>query len=73
MTKQMPKTMINKIERMNKLMEQVVSLNIELEEWLEKNGISDGFDLATDYRESRGYEIFDVDGFVARVNEELGA
>lgn len=71
MTKQMPKTMIGKVERMNKLMQQVVDLNCELEQWLEKNGIEDGFDFTGDYRESRGYEIYDVDGFINAVNEAL--
>lgn len=71
MTKQMPKTMIAKIERMNKLMQQVVDLNFELEEWLEKNGFEDAYDFTFDYRESRGYEIVHVDWFVNDVNEEL--
>lgn len=71
MTKQMPKTMIAKVERMNKLMQQVVDLNCELEQWLEKNGIEDGFDFTGDYRETRGYEIYDVDGFINAVNEAL--
>jgi len=72
MTKQMPKYMIEKINRMNKLMQQVCELNSELETWLEENDVTcDGFDFTYDYRESRGYEIYDLDGFVKEVNENL--
>lgn len=71
MSKQMPKYMVEKINRMNKLMQQIVELNFQLEEWLEANGVEDGYDLTVDYRESRGYEIFDVEGFVQEVNDSL--
>ncbi len=69
--KKMPRYLIAKIERANRLMEEIISINIELEEWLEKRGIYDGFDFTFDYRESRGYEITQVEQFVRRVEEEI--
>lgn len=73
MAKKIPKYIRQNILKTSLYMEKVVNLNLELEEWLEKQGIGDGFDLSGDYRESRGYEIFDVDGFLDRVLEEIEA
>ena len=71
MAKRTPKYIIDKIYRMNRLMQQVVDLNFELEEWLEANGIYDGFDFTYDYRDDRGYGIIDVGEFVKDINEAI--
>ena len=71
MSKQMPKYMVKKVERMCALMEQIVSLNMELEEWLEANGIEDGFDFTCEHRDDRGYAVWNVESFVEAVNAEL--
>ena len=72
MTKQLPKAMQQKINRMSKLMSQLIDLNQELEQWLEDSGITpDGFDYTYDHREHPGYWISDADGFIAEVNRDL--
>lgn len=71
MAKRTPKYIIEKIDRMNRLMQQVVDLNFELEEWLEANGIEDGFDFTFDQRDDRGYGIIDVGEFVKDINEAI--
>ena len=72
MTKQMPKAMQQKVNRMSKLMSQLIDLNQELERWLEDSGITtDGFDYTYDHREHPGYWIVDVDAFIAEVNRDL--
>lgn len=71
MAKQMPKYMVKKVERMSELMEQIVDLNFEVEEWLEKNGIEDGFDFTYDHRDSRGYGVTNVSEFVQAVNDAI--
>jgi len=64
-----PKHIKAKVERINKLMEQIVELNMEVEGWLEKNGCDDAFDFTTDFRNCRGYGIDSVETFYARVEE----
>ena len=72
MTKQMPKAMQQKVNRMSKLMSQLIDLNQELERWLEDSGITtDGFDYTYDHREHPGYWIVDADAFIAEVNSDL--
>ena len=71
MAKQAPKYIIKKIERMSDMMEELVQLNMEVEGWLEKNGIYDGFDFSNDHRDDRGYGIWDVDRYVAAINEAI--
>lgn len=71
MSKQMPKYMTKKVERMCALMEQIVSLNMELEEWLEANGIENGYDFTYEHRDDRGYAVWNVESFVEAVNAEL--
>lgn len=73
MAKKVPKYILQNLEKTSSYMEKVVRLNQELEEWLEKNGIQDGFDLTSDYRESRGYEIFDTESFLDRALSEMNA
>lgn len=71
MAKQTPRHIIKKIERMNRLMEQLIDLNVELEDWLEKNGIEDGFDFTYDNRDDRGYAIIWPDQFIEKINEAI--
>lgn len=71
MAKQMPKYMVKKVERMSELMEQIVSINFEVEEWMEKNGIKDGFDFTYDHRDDRGYGVISVSEFVQAVNDAI--
>ena len=66
-----PKHIINKVERMARLMDQLVELNIEVEEWMEKNGIDDAFDFTRDYRDDRGYGISFPYDFIAKVERRL--
>ena len=64
-----PKHIKAKVERINRLMEQIVELNMEVEDWLEKNGIENGFDFTDDFRDSRGYGIDSAETFYARIEE----
>lgn len=57
MAKRVPKHIIQKLERMSRLMGQLTDLNMELEAWMEKNGIEDAFDFTTDWRYEPAYEI----------------
>lgn len=68
MAKQMPKYMVKKVERMNDLMQQIVDLNFEVEDWMERNGVKDAFDFTFDHRDSRGYGVVNVAEFVRAVN-----
>ena len=63
MTKKVPMYVLRKVDRMNNLMQKIVDLNLEVEEWLEKNGVTDGYDFANQFRDDRGYGIYDVLGF----------
>ena len=71
MAKKMPKYMVDKVRRMNALMQQIVDLNMEVEEWLEKNGVENPYEVGFDYHECRGYEVYDVEGFVQTMNEAM--
>lgn len=71
MAKQMPKYMVEKIRRMNRLMAEIIDLNEELENWMEKNGIDYGFDFTFGHRDDSGYGILDVDWFVQCVNDAI--
>jgi hypothetical protein len=64
MAKRVPKHIIRKLERMSKLMGQLTDLNMELEEWMEANGIEDGFDFTYDYRHEPAYEIHRREDFI---------
>lgn len=72
MARQVPKHIKAKIERMNRLMAQVVELNEELERWLESSGVAaDGYDYVTEWKLLPGYEIARPDDFVAKVDNDL--
>lgn len=72
MSKRVPKHIRAKIERMSRLMDTIVDLNIEVEKWVEKNtDIDDCFDFAYDHRDERGYGIIRVDAFVKAIEEQL--
>ena len=72
MAKQMPKAMQKKLERVDRLMSQIIDLNQDIERWLEASGITeDGFDYTSDFREYPGYWIVDREGFIAKVNQDL--
>ena len=71
MAKRVPKHIIHKLERMSKLMGQLTDLNIELEKWMEKNGIEDAFDFTHDYRYEPAYEILDRKAFVEAIEEAI--
>lgn len=70
--KRVPKHIKAKIERTNRLMETIIDLNIEVEEWIEGNtGIDDAFDFTSDYRDDRGYGINQVAEFIDRIESEV--
>jgi len=71
MAKRVPKHIIQKIERMSKLMGQLTDLNMELEEWMEKNGIEDAFDFTHDWRYEPAYEITRREDFVKALEEAI--
>lgn len=71
MAKRVPKYIIQNIQRTNELMQKIVDMNYELEAWIQKQGIENGSDFTFDYRESRGYEIYDVEGLIARIEEKI--
>ena len=69
--KRVPKHVQRRLETMRDLMDRLVRLNVGLERWLEANGAEYGFDFTEDFRNSAGYSIPDIDGFLARVQSEL--
>jgi hypothetical protein len=70
--KTVPKHIRAKIERMGRLMDALVDLNIEVEQWVEKNtGISSAFDLAEDNRDDRGYAYWLDSRFIEDVERLL--
>lgn len=71
MAKRVPKHIIQKMERMSRLMGQLTDLNMELEEWMEKNGIEDAFDFTHDHRYEPAYEILDIGTFIEAVEEAI--
>lgn len=62
--KTVPKHIKEKVARMNRLMQQLVDLNIEVETWMEKAGIENAFDFTDGYRDDRGYGIMFPYSFV---------
>lgn len=70
-TKKVPKHIMTKIDRMGRLMQQLVDLNIEVEEWMQRNGISEPFDFTADYRDDRGYGISFPYDFVKAVEDAI--
>jgi flagellar hook-associated protein FlgK len=72
MAKRVPKHIKAKVERANRLMEQITALNMEIEEWMEKSGVTDdGFDYTYDFRDSRGYGYFTPEWFFERIDGDL--
>ena len=63
MAKKVPMYILHKVDRMNDLMQKIVDLNMEVEQWLEKNGVVDGYDFTSQFRDDRGYGIWDQSGF----------
>lgn len=71
MAKQMPKYMIEKIEKMNAAVYKAQELAEEIEAWIEENGISDdGYDYVYSFADSTAYSIANK-RFVRDVNSEL--
>lgn len=71
--KTVPKYIKNKVERMNRLMDELVTLNIEVEEWAEKLGVTDAYDLAYCNRDDRGYAILDVGAYVTDLEDAINS
>lgn len=71
MAKRVPKHIIQKMERMSKLMDQLTDLNVQVEEWMEANGIENGFDFVSDYRHEPAYEIYDIPEFVKAIEAAI--
>lgn len=69
--KRVPKHVIRRLETMQSLMDRLVRLNVGLERWLEANGAEYGFEFTDDFRNSAGYSIPDIEGFVERIQTEL--
>lgn len=70
--KTVPKHIKAKIVRMWRLMDQLVDLNLEVEEWVEKNtGIDSAFDLADGNRDDRGYAYWNNGRFIEDVERLL--
>lgn len=71
MAKRVPKHIIQKMERMSKLMDQLTDLNVQVEEWMEGSGIENGFDFTSDYRYEPAYEICDIPEFVKAIEAAI--
>lgn len=71
MEKRVPKHIRQKIKRMNELMQRIVDLNTEVEEWCERNGAKDGYDLSTGYRDERGYGILCLYPYLEAIEEAI--
>ena len=70
--KTVPKYITKKIYRVGQLMDQIVRLNLEIEEWIEQNaGVKDGFDFSEDNRDDRGYAYWREGDFIAKVERRL--
>lgn len=66
-----PKYVKEKINRANKLMKQIVNINIEVEQWMEGNGIENGYDFTGDYRDDRGYGYVWVQQLIDSIEEAI--
>lgn len=74
MAKQTPKHIKAKVERVNRLMEQIIALNMEIEEWMEKSGVTDdGFDYTYDFRDDRGYAYLMPEQLFERIDGDLNS
>lgn len=71
MAKRVPKHIIQKLERMSKLMGQLTDLNMEVEEWMERSGIESAFDFTHDWRYEPAYEIQNRDDFIRAVEAAI--
>lgn len=70
--RKVPKHIKAKIERMSRLMDALVDLNIEVEAWVEKNaGVSDAFELSSGNRDDRGYAYWNPSEFIKLVELEM--
>lgn len=69
--KTVPKHIVKKIYRMGQLMDQIVKLNMEVEDWAEKNGAIDGFGLSEENRDDRGYAIWREDEFIRAIESAI--
>ena len=63
-----PKSIAEKVDRANRMMDKIVRINMEVEAWLERNGVVDGYDFCADVRDCRGYE-YDERGFFDKVDK----
>lgn len=69
--KKVPKHIKAKIERMSLLMDALVDLNLEVEGWLEANGVEDADYLSDDLRDYRGYGLWDEAKYIERVERAI--
>lgn len=70
--KTVPKYITKKIYRVGQLMNQIVDLNLEIEEWIEQNaGVKDAFDFEMDNHDNRGYAYWLESDFIAKVERRL--
>ncbi len=70
--KSVPKYITKKIYRVGQLMNQIVDLNLEIEEWIEQNaGVKDAFDFEMDNHDNRGYAYWLESDFIAKVERRL--
>lgn len=69
--KTVPKHIREKVARMNRLMDQIVAINIEIEEWAEKNGAEYAFGLSEDNRDDRGYGVWREDEFIKAIESSI--
>lgn len=59
--KKLPKYIVRKIEQANEYAIKAEQLNLEVEEWLENNGVEYAFDALLDVSEDHG-QVRDVEG-----------
>lgn len=72
MMKAVPKYILKNIERTNRLIAKATELNMELEGWLERNGVENGYDFMEDCRmDGLAYAIIPLGSFVNKVRDEL--
>lgn len=69
--KKVPKHIKAKIERMSSLMDALVDLNLEVEGWIEANGVEDAYYLSDDLRDDRGYGLWDELKYLDRVERAI--
>lgn len=69
--KKVPKHIRAKVERMSRLMDALVDLNLEVEGWIEANGVKDAYYLSDDLRDDRGYGLWDEAKYLERVERAI--